>query len=334
MKYKELTELKQEWSTPNTENGYLIIAFRGRIWKLPKAWDELGDVPEEVINQIEYHTGEEDLDLEDVYDLASSRPDILIGHVDSTNVLNIQRTTGSMSPRSSSMIQKLVKELGIRAVNLENFGFDDYTNSYYTKREISSFPDTLFHGTTAFRLQRIAKIGLRPNQKGNWEQFKHKGLIFGTAEFSDAIFHANRTAGINADNNEPLSPEDDFPVIIEFKIPDKTKIVPDYDVASTVIGHDSDDETIQSYMDKEGYGFYFNSMISDQNPEGRVWKNSGIFGYKGWIPPTHISRVYTNFFGGAISDDEVASITSLKGFFEEWETQIEDFYGEFDDEDY
>lgn len=338
MKFSEiqeqsLTELKREWSIPDLEDGYTLVSFRGRYWRLPSY--NIEEAPEAVLNSVSYFTGVDVEDLADLNELAYERPDIIVGYVDSTNVMTMQRTTATRHPRSSIEMQKLAKELNLRGVTVSSYDSSDdgEAHSHYTTSELTSFPDSLYHGTSSSNLQQIIKMGLRPGMKTNWEGIEHTDLVFGTAEFGDATFHANKVSGAIAHGEDVyLTPEEDFPVVIEFKIPDKRLIVPDYDVAAQTIGYDSDDPTVQGYTYKHGYDMNMKSMVADQNPEGRVWKSAGIYGYKGRIPPSHITHVYTNFFNGALSTDPAYTM-KLNDFNDELEAHVKDYYGDEDEDD-
>jgi hypothetical protein len=75
------------------------------------------------------------------------------------------------------------------------------------------------------------------------------------------------------------------------------------------------------------------TMVADQNPEGRAWKSTGIFGYTGRIPPKYITRVFTSWEPGQSMDDPEWNGT-LPQFFQEWTDRYEGDPEEQEDENY
>jgi hypothetical protein len=280
-----------------------VVAFRGHFWILPSNMENAG---EEVLRDMANHVG---IDMDaydnDVTNMADSfdeilelRPDILYGTISGGNLHVRLESAGNMHPVTSSMMKKLVAQLGLNGVTTSEIGadYEDAEDTFSQRDMLGALPDKLFHGTHSGYLTKIAKIGLRPNvMPTNWDKIQHDDIIFGSAGYDGAVFHANRTTG--GDMEMELSPEDDFPVIIEFQIPDKNLIVPDYDVASNVMGHNPTTDKLDYTNKGEGFGAWGNhDAVSTNNPEGRAWKAAGIFGYKGWIPPKYIVRVHTNWW--------------------------------------
>jgi len=327
----------------NSKDGQ-IIAWRGYYWVLP-SYNDMNDVSEDVLFKIartigmdayeEHDDGDVFMDL--LSELAEERPDIIWGQIHD-GVLYYQPTgAGAQSPITSSMVKKLVHALGLIGAEIDGvdwYGNED--NSYISKREMTGkLPEILFHGTTSDYMTSIARTGIRPNiNLSNWkgQNIEHDKLIFGATTLEGATFHANRTAKMQFDPNDNYpDPEAPFPVILEFKVPDPNLIVPDYDVASDTIGYTNQTSNL-GYSNIPDYGKYSNSdELVKKNPEGRLWKSASVFGYAGRVPPSHIIRVYTNFFNGSVLTSSFDWSGSLKEFFEEWDDQVKQWYGEFDE---
>jgi len=324
----------------NTQKGQLI-AWRGYYWILPTHY-EIDNVSPDILLKIantigmdsfnEGDTGEDFIDL--LSDLIEVRPDVIWGELHNNELYYHSQGSGAQSPITSSMLKKLAQELNLDAIRAENIDWngDEDTTSIGKYQMKGKIQEVLFHGTTSDYMTSIARTGIRPNARpSNWKSIgiEHQGIIFGAATVEGATFHANKTSGMQYDPDDQYrDPDDAFPVVLEFKIPDPNRIVPDYDVASGVLGHT--DQTINlGYTDKESYGLFARSAeVSKHNPEGRLWKAASVFGYQGRVPANHIIRVYTNFFDDGPLTGNYSWSGSLKEFFIEWEERYKDWHGE------
>lgn len=341
---ENLMELRARYVNNSAADGdSLILAFRGNYWLLGD-YGDLDDTPENVIMDIYQSLGIENSDGSDpelddfssiMYDeLRDNRPDVLFGNVTNGELYLSNSTLNN--PVVTPLIKKIVQELGLRGVNSEESTFDgDSEEHYYHKNELTGkLPEVLYHGTSSDKVREISRYGLRPNQDSNWEEqgITHDGLVFGAPSYQGALFHANRTSGISYET-EYLEPDDPFPVILAFKVPDPNQIEPDYDVAAATMGY-SDHATSLGYTDKNNYSAYSPADdVSKNNPEGRTWKTGNAFAYRGRIPASHIVGIYTNFMRGGLTAEADWSGVSFKDFFEEWDDMQKQYYG-YDDEDY
>jgi len=325
----------------NTKDGQ-IIAWRGYYWVLPSHIDMI-DVSEDVLLRIARTIGMDAYEEHDdgevfmkvLSELVEERPDIIWGQIHDGILYYQPVGAGAQSPITSSMVKKLVHELGLNGAEINGvdwYGYE-YDSSYFTKHEMTGkLPKILFHGTTSDYMTSIARTGIRPNVRpSNWkdQNIEHDELIFGATTLGGATFHANKTAKMqfDPDDNHP-DPEAPFPVILEFKVPDPNMIVPDYDVASDTIGYTAQTYNL-GYSNKPGYGRFGNSdELLKKNPEGRLWKSAGVFGYAGRVPANHIIQVYTNFFSGEPLTGQFDWSGSLKEFFEEWDDRVKQWYGD------
>jgi hypothetical protein len=116
-----------------------------------------------------------------------------------------------------------------------------------------------------------------------------------TSKKNYSAFHALNSANKN----------DAIPIIVKFKVPDETKIVLDFDVAIQLYGID------HPLTQKLGYDLIFQDALGGRKYYGKYdksdmeeWKKladkaslnsrTGIFGYTGRIPPTHITGLYVD----------------------------------------
>ena len=361
MRLLNLFELQQRWVDPKQIRPAWVVAFRGRYWIIPVSGE---GVPIAVAKELLSFVGQqsdwiEDGDdmkmfADDLGDLMDRRTDIIVATLNKDNNLFMFKGASTQHhPVASQMLKKLVAELKTDGIWIEQpTGWDDHGERWYPPEVMQGkIPDTLYHGTNSINLKNIARIGLRPGQtKSNWADMgiDHPNVIFGTSSYEDVIFHANKTAGLeNVDFDDEnrleisIDPDEwNFPVIIQFKIPDPTKIIPDYDIASSLIGR-SQETNQYGYANQKGFA---DNPFADEkvtihrrnHPEGRSWKYTGIYGYTGWIPPKFITQVYSEFYGPLISQPGWSG--TIKEFFQGLERRRRQYYNELqdelDDEDY
>ncbi len=339
----DLMELRQRWKAPSVVSGNdtQFLAFRGDYWLLGGFNDEK-DIPDNVVADIVKHTGLDPMEFQDstalmssLSDIASERPDIITGLISDGEMWLGSREAASHHPQTSSMLKKLIKDLGLYGIHVEDTDWEgeeagSFTNRYKVKGEL---PKVLFHGTTSQYMMDIAKTGIRPGINASWEKagITHKKIIFGTVDIAGAIFHANKASGFQGGEEIYADPDDPFPVILEFAIPDPSKIVPDYDVASQMMGSTTTTNKL-GYTGQRGFDSQHSPDIQNQNPEGRAWKSTGIFGYVGRIPPSYIIRVHTDFHSPEVMSDPSWRGT-LKQFLQGWASQQEEYNRAHEDED-
>lgn len=205
----------------------------------------------------------------------------------------------------NTQIKKIVKHFDLRGVRASGTDFDDEYNEeevedlYLRKEVLKSVTETVFyHGTSFDKLKNIAKKGIyKTGNSTNFEKIVHTDLVFITTQKAKALFHARTAAKIDGT----------VPVIIELKVPDKDKLVLDYDVAMQYYGADHALVKMIGYdiiNDHETDGKSFNKgnkkdhldkwkQLADKNSMNT---KAGHFGYRGRIAPTN--------FTGFIADAE------------------------------
>ena len=308
-----LLELRLRYTADESDG--VIIAFRGDYWLLGE-WDN--EVPETVIADIAEKTGVKETDLVDLqaYEVMDyfrdyGRPDVIAGTIQGGE-LAIPRLSSGAEPHPivSAMLKKIVDELNLKGVTTEvhsDYGDDGITTDYTHKNNMGAdLPSVLYHGTSSDRFEQILRVGLHPNRSdSNWlgTNIDNSHFVYGAVTDTLAEFHANRTSGYQMGNGESHELDDPFPVVFSFKVPDKNLLIPDYDVASDTIGQTPQTDALGYTGQSDNFGSDAGD-ISRMNPEGRVWKSASVFGYNGWISPSHIIAVVTPFFDGPFGDTQ------------------------------
>jgi hypothetical protein len=220
----------------------------------------------------------------DIRDVIDGHPYILSGEIDNGS-LYIQ---GSGNYRHSSLspdVKKLSKQLKMPVKVAYTYGrYNDKDAELELELKDSIKDATFYHGTCIKYLRPISRLGIKPmDGKTNFDNIFHKNKIFLTVNEEKALFHAN-TAAIKSNS---------YPIILECKIPDESKLIIDYDVGLDFYG--SDYEVNQ----KLGYSGILNRYkeknIIDDSEKINLSKKLGIFGYSGRVPANHITGVLIDF---------------------------------------
>jgi hypothetical protein len=138
-----------------------------------------------------------------------------------------------------------------------------------------------YHGTCVKFLPNILKYGLIPTSHTNYKGIEHDNKIFISLNIDKAQYHAFHAAMTNKS----------FPIIIEMKIPDVSKLVVDYDLARDVYGDDSEIMQVLGYDD-----FHKGIKKSGIGYEKDITNKIGIYGYVGRIPITHIQNIWIDLY--------------------------------------
>jgi hypothetical protein len=263
-----------------------IVAYKEYIWRMDSGYD--AEIDEATKKEISTSIGiDEDLwtnhdDLAEVLH-EESRSDVLIGTL-SDNILYLQEVGAlSFDPKSSILIKKVVKALGAQGV--ESPGHIDNSDRTYRYEIKGDINDIGYHGTTEKYLRDILSLGIKPGEsETNYPGIVHNDAVFFSSKFSEAQHHATHAVSrpVNPGSYKKDSIGGD-PMIIEFEIPDKDLIIPDYDVD----------------MGSENTGRY---DYVEQRPKedgskmkGRAMplsREMGIYGYSGRIPASFIKAYY------------------------------------------
>ena len=214
-------------------------------------------------------------DLRDALE-GEGRYDVLLGMIDGTELRLDTIGSYTRDPKSSVLIKKLVKALGISDVSYVPSGRDNDVGTRRPKIQ-GKIPDYAFHGTSTTYGEGILKFGLKPDEaESNYGEIKHSDKVFFATRFDEAAHHALHTS--QKKGGEPL--------VLYFKIPDKDQIVPDYDV--DVGGQDTAYQYI-SAITRQGAREHGAKM---KGSSYSLSQEFGIYGYEGRIPSKFIEIYY------------------------------------------
>ena len=265
----------------NPDERSSIIAFNKYIWLFP------GDeVPEEYIEEIfpllDLQVDDmQDPDNIDIGDIIAeldnkNRSDVIVGTI-ADGDMYIQSSGFRFDPNSSVYVKKIVKQLGLSHVTTQDVsGYGDEETRHSKWGMTGKISDVAYHGTSSQYLENILRLGLKPGEsKTNYKMITHSDKIFFSSRLDEALMHAQHTT-------REIGGE---PVVIEMKIPDKAKVVPDYDIdVATEDGyyHDISADTRGSQRER-------GTMPGSSTTLSREF---GIYGYEGRVPVSHITGVY------------------------------------------
>ena len=254
-----------------------IIAYRENIWKVSIDEEIDESIRQEISDMLGLTKQSYWYNFQDLIEIVeeAERYDILIGSLSGKD-LYLHTGTLAMDPKSSILVKKVTKELGLNSVYMSEVESDDEdkTSKYQMRGRVL---DTAYHGTTTEYLGSILRVGIAPSrEKSNYSRIDHPDVIFFSSRFGEAKHHANHTA--NKVGGDPVN--------LEFKIPNKDLIIPDYDVNVK-----SEDTGFYNYIPDDV------REKSSQNSEMEGSSTSlsrefGIYGYKGRIPASFISSYY------------------------------------------
>jgi hypothetical protein len=236
--------------------------------------------------------------IHELYDLKTSlreyNSDIIVGTY-SRRALSLDSSDWRHST-GSKLLLKTMKLLKLHKVEVPYYDESQGDTEYFEDdREDMLTPmakKTFYHGTSAKQAQGIIKKGILPSGgEGitNFEKIAHAEKVFITLNLEKAYFHANTAARLN----------NDFPVIIEIKLPDVNKLVLDYDVAMAFYGIDNQEtidlgyDDIHQYATGGGNNYQLQMNVVDRMKKVKTDLSTqlGVFGYQGRIPPSHIYKI-------------------------------------------
>lgn len=186
-----------------------------------------------------------------------------------------------VQPRTSLNVKKIANELGLDKVAYHHRDLphedDDVEVEYPKNKLLGKVPDVAFHGTNSQVLSSILKYGLDASL-GN-SRFAKQGIHHDEHVFFTATFHEAKFYAFNAKHQEKTH-WGNYPIIIEFTIPDKALLYPDYD-------SDVSTTTARTFPKFQK----LTKATSDMKSTG-LTRESGKWSYKGRIPASFIRWVY------------------------------------------
>jgi hypothetical protein len=265
-----------------------FIAWRDKLFVL----DDNSDIST-VVHWLEDHPAFDTnygFNAEDVYELisyaADMPPDVMAGQYDPVDKSLYVQGGDKSNPVSSVMLSKIIRQLGIKKITRASPDAGDDDITYGARKNIGDVPKIGFHGTNTVNLKDILKRGISAGEtEGNFthREIYHEIDSFFAATFDDAEFYAlHSTVDFTKSTYDGYKKKPEaYPVVIEFKIPDSAKVIPDYDADA----HSTQPRFYDNPNPPKKVG------ASPMKPMG-LSKEAGKFGYRGRILPGHIRSIY------------------------------------------
>lgn len=306
-----------------------VIAYQQFIWIV----DDMFTVKPEVAKDIEEKTGSPPDDLRD-------RPDVLTGTFQDGELYVDDKELG-LDPRVSSYIKKVAQFLG--ATSVWSGEYSEYGGDYEGQdielemHQVGrGVPDVALHGTNTGAIANILKYGLDPTRgTGNWEISEYGqppvgkfDINFLTVRYNSALYHAYESARKQGHGAAP--------VVLIVKIPDKDQIGPDYDVAMAM-GLNSELADIMGFSGSPAWHQTAEWMSAQQKlilarSGQNMWKQAGVFSYRGRIPASFIVGIEADFSGPEHVSTDLYDGEPMYNFgndFDEFRSALET-YNEFE----
>jgi len=293
-------------------NEKYVVAFDKFIWIFDNDMINLEYV-ENITDRLGLSNREIDAS-DDAYTLIQSiqekRPDVLIGQIQKKS-LYLYDNGGSFKtdPKSSVLVKKVVNQLKLTSVISDD---DDNVSNKLTKKNIrGEIPNIGYHGTSSQYLSSILSVGLKSGESGsNYASAGviHDDLVFFATRIYEAMGHALHTTRIK--NKSRIH---SYPIIIEFVIPDKDQIIPDYDLEKMT--------TKDIYYGNTGKRSEWGEKAYQDDPH-KLSKHFGIYGYRKRIPAAFIKNVWVSFK----ELDEIYSMQDFKKMKPKTALKMLDYY--------
>lgn len=207
--------------------------------------------------------------------------------------------TDNPSPVSSPLFKKVAQTLGAQDVSYSNeemyhapfggkhgdgYDYDDEDYRYDAKTQmIGNVPGVMYHGTTSIYLPSIIKYGLMPGEgPSNFAQQS----VFHT----DKIFLADRQSEARHFAGNATMQQGGFGMVVMVKIPDPSKLLPDYDVDRHAMATDRGKSTYPNLAHHGDHEW----EIASVSP-WRATKQAGKYAYQGRIPASHVIDIEVRF---------------------------------------
>ena len=326
MRYRELlTELKiinKELLSSNEQIYVMFNTSNGETLLLDR--ESFDDFPSDTLESFFGEYYDDDMNFYDIIEIPNDEDTVyqLFNIVDNKLLIMPNDEMGIDSVLNKN-VQKIVKELDLDGIEYYNEIFDNEDNEeeisqYYSREDVigANVKNAKFyHGTDYASFLQIIKKGIMGNARTNYEKINHESRVFFTTKLSKAAYHSINSAIKN----------DSIPVILELKVPDLSRLVLDYDIAIDKYGIDHP-LTVQLGYDMIYHEATKNNMFSLRNVDTDTrdeWKKisdrnslntkTGIFGYSGRIPSTHITGIFIDTSAAAMYEVFGSEVTELSG---------------------
>jgi len=207
-------------------------------------------------------------DFEELMD--EERQDIIFGSIHGDSLYVYQVGPFIRDPRSSVIIKKIVNQLNLSSVR---YPVIDHEVQVDRDEILGKIPEVAYHGTSSEYLSKILKLGLKPGEtytnypllattEPGFSELMRNTVYFST-RFDEAEHHATYTTDKLNATNEPSDP-----VVIALRIPDKDKLVTDFDVEKQIARGDKGSKPFSAT------------------------KEVGVYGYRGRVPASFFVKFY------------------------------------------
>jgi hypothetical protein len=286
LKVTDLSRMKD-----NPENKKYFLAYKDTVFILDDE-SKIHGINSRIKRHLKKHPGISDkhytsgvLGEDDVTEflnrMAEISPDVVVGNYYPDQKSIVVWRGQEVQPRTSLAVKKIANQLGLtnvvsRHVDEPNFD-DDLEITYPTSKLLGDVPDVVFHGTNAPALKSILKYGLMAGKNDSrFSSIIHKKHVFFTGVFQEAKYYA-----FNAVHAEKKQKWGNFPIIIEFNVPDKRLLSPDYDADTySTSAKNRQFKTVGSI-----------EPTTDMKPM-TISREIGKWSYEGRIPASQIRWVY------------------------------------------
>lgn len=290
---KILNELRYEFKSQNVDDkNFDIIVHRGKIWIFNSFKDNKNDaLINSLIKNLHLKLDTKYIDeinlVEIIHYIGEERPDILYGNIINGKILHIDTYGIKQDPYSSKLIIDVIKIFNLDKVTTEDPETDEEI-IIPRQKILGRIPDILFHGTNSRFIKNILSKGIMPVSHSNWDKIKFPNLIFLASDPEYAAYQARTQA-------HRLNGE--IPIIIATKIPDKSKLVLDFDIAFNLYGKDHPEVKKLGYFNQNTKKLFkrrqeITKLIQKVNKGTDLNSQMGVFGYKGRIPSTMFKEFF------------------------------------------
>jgi hypothetical protein len=273
--------------------GEHVVAYRDRLYRFTDANDEddqalAADAAEFLGVDLPGRRDEAGVwELIDV--VREQKQEALVGRVDDGDLL--VEADDYRHGRGSRLLRGVLRHLGLSGVRVQYEG--DVVEDIPAGDVTGRLPDALLHGTSSANMGGILRRGLAADEtRSNYElhDIRHADTVFLTDNPFKAAHHAENACqpmGRGSWTNRRVAPSSTFPVIVEFAIPDKSKLVPDWDIdvwSEKGEAYEGSREMRQRQRDSWG-------RPTTQEDPFKLSRKFGVFGYRGRIPPAFIRSI-------------------------------------------
>lgn len=295
----------------------IIVAYKESLWIVPseisyKDYDtfnrfgmmQIGNQPldAKVMKEISAKVGKEVSTSKDLILLKRERPDVLVLFADE-NHIQYDRVDVFSQNVNSPLFRKTIDLLQKSGFPYKTY---DQTHGYDKDMEKGTSSTDIkfgYHGTSLKQIESILKTGIRSQDTKNFANIEYKNVIFFDVIGDYAWSHAELKA----------KKDGSIPVVIKFKIPDQSKIIPDLDVAGFTMK-----KIPAAYAGTAIPDGMLKDMGDIKRPENFA-KHFIAYGYQGRIPASQFIEFYSarNLGSSNNTKTTAAEIKKVLAFFKE-----------------